>query len=281
MDRNIGSPLLFLALFVGAVLSSGFRTGSKSGADIVEEHIQRYGLDSRIELIKSVTIDRDGNVTTREVLRADRIDVDDNHNSLLRFQKPDSVAGVALLSKLNSDEERAQFLFMPALGSIRKISGSGQRGYFMGTDFAFEDLYPEDMDRYDYEKEADGYIDDVQCYRITARPSNAKFRTSSGYRKRVLWITKEDYKIIKVDFYRTESEILKTLILSEFEPVSPEGDIEVPKRAEMKHLVRKTASIFAVVKGSYNRDIPLLYFSDEALKDWKSEYDDAILAKFE
>ena len=59
---------------------------------------------------------------------------------------------------------------MPALGQLRKISGSGQKGYFMGSDFAYEDLHPENPERYKYTRGLNDYFEGEECYTITARP---------------------------------------------------------------------------------------------------------------
>ena len=276
------APLIqFVAFVCFAMLLAGFRAGSTTGLDIIKENKNRYEVSSAIELIKSVTIDRKGNITTQEVLYLAKTPEDGGRATLFRFREPPEITGVALLSKSDSAEGDMQYLFMPAFGRVRKIAGSGQKGYFMGTDFAFEDLQPENTSRYEYERGQDDYLDDIQCFRVTARPASDKAKKSSGYAKRELWISRKDYRILKVDFYKTESQLIKTLVFSEFEPVPNDDSLVLPRRLEMKHHVRKTASIFAVTKCNYNVPLPLDYFSEEAISNWKTEYDAATLSTLE
>ena len=44
------------------------------------------------------------------------------------------------------DREDDQWLYMPAYGQkLKRIAGGNKKGYFMGTDFSYEDLRPENL----------------------------------------------------------------------------------------------------------------------------------------
>lgn len=254
------------------VLLSGFRTKSLNGRDVVDAYLQRHGVDSKIENITMVTLDGKGHVETKEVVRMFMTDSDDNQYSLLRFNAPEAITGVALLSKLSAGKDDEQFLFMPAMEMVRKIAGSSKKGYFMGSDFAYEDLLPENTDRYEYVRGINEYLDDTECYRVTAKSATSEFRTMTGYAKRELWITVDDFRLVRIDFYEREDTLLKTLRLNEFNPISEGSEAMQPSQARMTNHEKKTSSLFAVTKGKYNLDIPQEIFTVEAISDWSAKY---------
>ena len=265
------SITIHAALAIILAAGTGFRGAAMNGEKIIEESEERHGLTSEIAIIKMVVLDNQGNVDTREVLRAFHTGKDGSDYSLLRFRSPEPVKGVALLSVLKKGSEDLQYLYMPALGNIRKISGSSKKGYFMGTDFAYEDLHPEDTSRYKYSRELDDSVDGVDCYLVTARPIDGKIENESSYAKRQLWISKADLRILRIDFYRTENQLLKTLRSTEFRSVSEGGAAERPVRMEMTHHANKTSSMFVVTKGIYDAELAEAFFSVESLKDWPAD----------
>ena len=72
------------------------------------------------------------------------------------FDSPAGVEGVALLTWQVASGEDDQWISLPAAGGDLKRQASGsKRNYFMGTDFANEDLVAEDRSKYSYERSDD------------------------------------------------------------------------------------------------------------------------------
>ncbi len=272
--------LAILALACTFVLT-GFRRETLTGRKIIDEYLARHGLSTKVENIKMVTMDSRGNVEMREVLRLFHEDERETQYSLLRFVKPEAIHGVALLSKLGEDNTYEQSLYIPALDQLRKISGSGQKGYFMGSDFAYEDLLPENPEQFQYKRsELDDYVDDIQCYKITARPADKEAAQSTGYARREMWISREDYTILKIEFYATEDQLLKTLRFTQYKSVDGKKGAALASRAEMTHHLKDTTSMIAVTNGVYQSAQVENLLRTESLQHWKTEYDEQIEAIF-
>ena len=227
-----------------------------------------------------VTIDSRGNIETREILRLFHEDDRKTQYSMLRFINPEAIRGVALLSKQETGNAYEQTLYLPALGQLRKISGSGQKGYFMGSDFAYEDLLPENPRKYHYERGLDDYLDDVQCFRITARPIDQESTDSTGYAKREIWISREDYTILKIEFYIGEEKLLKTLRFTQYKKVPGKIGSSMASRAEMTHHLKDTTSLIVVTNGVYQSVEIENLLRTESLQNWKTENDEQIEAIF-
>ena len=275
----------WLALILGGLALaclSGFRGSGLGGRTIIDKYIERTRIRSQVEVIKMVTLDSRGNVETRKVLRMIRSGDGGSWKSLLRFMDPPEVAGVALLSDQSDEGNTTQYVYMPALGQTKRIVESGKKGYFMGSDFAYEDLLRENPSDFKYERQFDATIDDTRTYHIIAKPASSEKRRSTSYASRELWVSHNDFHLLKIDFLDRSGQKIKTLSISDYrnEPGN-QYPVFQPHRFEMDHHQKNTHSMLVVTKGRYDIPVPAKYFSKEAIENWKSAYDkeiEAILA---
>ena len=83
-----------------------------------------------------------GQETTRK-LRITTLEVQDEDvgdKSLVIFDSPRDIDGTALLSHAKILEPDNQWLFLPALKRVKRISSANKSGPFVGSEFAFEDF---------------------------------------------------------------------------------------------------------------------------------------------
>ena len=276
----------WLALILGGLALaclSGFRGSGLGGRTIIDKYIERTRIRSQVEVIKMVTLDSRENVETRKVLRMIRSGDGGSWKSLLRFMGPPEVAGVALLSDQSDEGNTTQYVYMPALGQTKRIVESGKKGYFMGSDFAYEDLLRENPSDFKYERQFDATIDDTRTYHIIAKPASSEKRRSTSYASRELWVSHNDFHLLKIGFLDRSGQKIKTLSISDYrnEPGN-QYPLFQPHRFEMDHHQKNTHSMLVVTKGRYDIPVPAKYFSKEAIGNWKADYDkeiEAILAE--
>lgn len=132
--------------------------------------------------------------------------------SLVVFNSPRDVEGTALLSHAKILDPDDQWLFLPALKRVKRISSANKSGPFVGSEFAFEDFTITELNKFTYaylrEEEVDGMMMDV----VERFPRYEK----SGYTKQVSWIDQEVFQARKVEFYDRRGDLLKTLTLSDY-----------------------------------------------------------------
>ena len=133
--------------------------------------------------------------------------IGDGDKSQSIFDSPKDVQGTAFLSFSHALEADEQWLYLPALKRVKRISSANKSGPFMGSEFAFEDLSSSEVAKYSYEYLRDETIAGVDCFVVRSVPQYA----SSGYKYRDAWIDKEHYRVHKVDFYDRKGSLLKTL----------------------------------------------------------------------
>lgn len=154
---------------------------------------------------------RAGKTSTRKI-ESRQLEVEgDGDKSLSLFKEPRDVSGTAMLTFTHGLDPDDQWLYLPALKRVKRISSKNQSGPFMGSEFAFEDLGSQEVEKYSYKylrDEACG--DDMQCFVSERYPEYE----NSGYSRQVVWTDKAEYRPIKMEFYDRKNSLLKTLDFS-------------------------------------------------------------------
>lgn len=198
----------FSVIFLG---SAGVgHTEEMSGRQIMDEVADRQERPYEYEVQGMVLTDKGGSTEKRQLRRYVRKGEDGNFKYLIVFNDPPGVRGVALLTWQNKKEEDDQFLYLPSMGkNVKRIAKGGKGNYFMGTDFSYEDLILESRDKFRYEKLPDETLGDKEHYVVDAFPETEDLKESSGYKSRRLWIRKDIFFIVRVDYYDRRGRYIK------------------------------------------------------------------------
>lgn len=194
------------------VLASAFslaQTPEEKGLAIAIEGDKRDQgfVDSKVSL-QMVLIDSKGSESPRE-MRVQALEGagDTGDKSLMIFDTPRDQKGVAMLTYTHKTKSDDQWLYLPALKRVKKISSKNKSGPFVGSEFAFEDISSQEVEKYTYKYLRDETVDGLDCFVVERYPTDRY----SGYTKQVAWIDKAHYRVLKVDFYDRKDSLLKTL----------------------------------------------------------------------
>jgi len=169
--------------------------------------------DSLVEL-KMVLRNATGKETTRELslktLEKPNEQVGDK--SLIVFSKPRDIGGTALLSYAKILKADDQWLYLPALKRVKRISSANKSGPFVGSEFAFEDFTSQELNKYSYK-----YLRSEDCGALVCDVIERVPRyKDSGYSKQIGWIDQADNQVRKIEFYNRRGDLLKTLSLKHY-----------------------------------------------------------------
>lgn len=128
--------------------------------------------------------------------------------NLCIFDRPRDVKGTILLTHTHKAEDDDQWLYLPALKRIKRIAARNKSGSFMGSEFSYEDIATQALEKYAYRWLRDEARDGDECYLIERYPVDKK---NSGYTRQLVWIDKKEYRTRKVDYYDRKDSLLKTL----------------------------------------------------------------------
>lgn len=136
----------------------------------------------------------------------------DGNKSLTVFDAPKDVEGTALLTWAHKTADDDVWLYLPSLSRVKRIASNNKSGAFMGSEFAFEDLGSQEIEKYTYRYLGDDKVEGLDCSKVEEVPTYA----NSGYTKIVVWRDKAEYRQMKVEYYDRRNELLKTLKLSDY-----------------------------------------------------------------
>lgn len=136
----------------------------------------------------------------------------DGDKSLTIFDHPKDIKGTAFLTFSHTTGPDDQWLYLPAIKRVKRISTKNKSGPFMGSEFSYEDLSPNEVSKYTYKFLREEKYNGVDCFVVESYPVD-KY---SGYTRLINWIDKEGYRIQKIVFYDRKNTLLKTLLFKSY-----------------------------------------------------------------
>jgi hypothetical protein len=206
-----------LALIILSVLSpanaDNKTEAEKKGLEIATQRkLQDQGWgDSQAEMVMTLR-NKSGQESTRHI-RIKSLEVEnDGDKGLTIFDRPRDVKGTAFLSFSHPLGNDDQWLYLPALKRVKRISSRNKSGPFMGSEFSYEDLSSFEIEKYSYKYLAMEDCGQLKCFKV----ENIPLYKHSGYTKIISWIDDQEYRVFKTQFYDRKKSLLKTLTFSDY-----------------------------------------------------------------
>jgi len=119
--------------------------------------------------------------------------------NLMRFVEPADIEGTGLLTLDHPGDESDQWLYLPALDRVRRISSSRKGGRFVGSDFFYEDLRDREVGMDFHRLAGKGKLGKVGCDLLVSIPRDPG---NSIYSKRVSCIHPGTLIPLRIDLYK-------------------------------------------------------------------------------
>ncbi|MGK0367957.1 MAG: hypothetical protein ACI9QD_001097 [Thermoproteota archaeon] len=134
----------------------------------------------------------------------------DGDKSIMEFKWPADVKGTKMLTWTHKTKSDDQWLYLPALRRVKRISSRSKSGSFMGSEFSYEDLGSQEVEKFKYKHIKDVKLEKEDHWVIERYPTDRK----SGYSKQVVWLNKDKKNTSKMEYYDRKGDLLKTAIFS-------------------------------------------------------------------
>ncbi len=255
MKNNI---LIVIIIIAGTFFSFGQSSIEKRGLEIaLAADKADTGFGSTSVELTMVLKNRNGQTSERRMSTKTLEMKTDGDKSLIVFNTPKDVKGTSTLTfthKIGSDD---QWLYLPSIKRVKRISSNNKSGPFMGSEFSYEDLSSQEVEKYTYT-----FIKNQGSILIVDQdPADPK----SGYKRRTVSYNKDKgYRIEKVEFYDRKNSLLKTLTYSNYKLYK-----EKYWRASLFNMVNHQTNKETLLKfDRYDFDVQLTEdnFSQNALK---------------
>jgi len=182
----------------------------KKGRAIAQEADRRDlgWKDSKSEL-KMVLRNRHGQESQRALrqLILENSEEGRGDKSIVIFDSPRDIEGTALLSHTKILDPDDQWIFLPALKRVKRISSANKSGPFVGSEFAYEDLLSQELDKYSYKWLREEACGSLEWFVVEKVP----LYDNSGFTRQIVWWDKGEYRLQGIDFYDRKNSLLKKL----------------------------------------------------------------------
>ena len=206
------------ALTVEDVLASA-TTPEEQGLAIAKEADARdLGFGDMEVDVEMVLKNAQGQESTRKMRSKayELVDTSVGDKTMIVFDYPRDVAGTAFLTYSKILEADDQWLYLPALKRVKRISSKNKSGPFMGSEFAYEDISSPEVGKYSYKylrTESCKGNEALSCLVIDRFP----LYKHSGYTKQTSWIDTAEFRLQAVDFYDRKNELMKSLVNKDYQ----------------------------------------------------------------
>lgn len=201
---------IVLAITILSTIGINAQTAEERGLEIAKAAEQAdLGFGSSTVELKMTLKNKNGQTSERSLTTRTLELTEDGDKSLIIFKSPKDVKGTATLTfthKVGSDD---QWLYLPSIKRVKRISSNNKSGPFVGSEFAYEDLSSQEVEKYAYK-----FLEEKGSLLVVEQdPVDPK----SGYTRRVVSYNKDKgYRIEYVEFFDRKNSLLKSLTYSDY-----------------------------------------------------------------
>ncbi|UCD70144.1 MAG: outer membrane lipoprotein-sorting protein [Betaproteobacteria bacterium] len=204
--------LLSAILLFGVVQVPGYADADR-GLEIAKTMRERdRGFGNFTADMEMTLISANGKRSLRR-LRVKVLEVEgDGDKNLAIFDAPADVKGAAFLSHTHIRKPDDQWLYLPSLKRVKRIAPANKTAPFMGSEFSYEDLASPEVEKYTY-----NYLgEDAAAGRPSFLLERYPVDKHSGYSRQLVWVDRDRYVALKIEFFDRRGDKLKTLVSSGF-----------------------------------------------------------------
>jgi hypothetical protein len=171
-------------------------------------------LDNRFDSYKEELVmrsgDRGGNVQATEMelkYKSFRNEGDRFLSKvIMKYQAPQDVRHLGYLVINKTDGSEDQFVYRPSSRRVQRINLRGEA--IFGTDFAFEDIIPQEIEDATYERKPDDQLEGTPVYVVQVTP---KETADSEYSKLDVYVARDSFVALKVRYWDQDGLEIKEL----------------------------------------------------------------------
>jgi outer membrane lipoprotein-sorting protein len=250
--------LITVAMVAMFTITPQEATAQLSGQEIMEKvYHNPTGDDMQSELTMTL-INARGEERVRQLKQFTKTD-DDVEKKIMFFLSPADVRNTSFLNFSYTDgSDDDQWIYLPALRRVRRISSDGKSDYFMGSDFTYDDLGERHPDEDTHKLIGEEEVNGRATYVVESSPKDPSYM----YSKTITWVMKDNFLGLKREFYDRDGKLLKTLLINEFDQIDGFWTI---LETEMHNVQRNHRTVMTIKNVQYNTGIRDNQFTERAM----------------
>ncbi len=244
---------------VAILLVAAFSVSAQlTGREIVDKAYNLPSGDDQTSILTMTLINKSGQTRVRKIQQYTK-DFGDTEKSIMFFMSPADVKNTSFMNwSYDSDKADDQWIYLPALKKVKRISSDSKSDYFMGSDFTYDDLGDRKLDADTHTLLREETVDGVECYVVESVSKDEDYM----YSKTVTWIRKSNFVGLKKEFYDEDGELLKTLSIKDLKEID---GIWVITHSEMENVQQNHKTIMKLSTVKLNTGVPSSKFTERMM----------------
>jgi len=265
MHRRVIFKMLLTAVLLAPRCLIAQEAADQAGAALARAVYDRPDGNTAVVHAKMVLRSERGRDRVREFYSY-RMDFPDGEvRALTRFTVPGNVSGVGLLVHSNPGEADDQWLYLPALKRVRRISSENRGGRFVQSGLYYEDLRDRKPTEDRHRILGEGDYEGTPVTLIESTPIDP---TSSVYSRRISWIHEPTLLPVKVEYFQQADQPVKYLEVKRIDQIQ---DFWTATESVIVHPATGDQTILTNLSTRYDEDLPAALFATNRLNDPSQE----------
>jgi uncharacterized protein len=200
--------------FVIFLLTATISIAQDKGLEIAKNSAKAdAGYKSSESELQMILTNKQGQTTTN-LLKNKTLEIpNDGDKSIIEFNSPKDVKGTKTLTFTHKTGDDDQWIYLPAVARVKRISSSNKSGPFMGSEFAFEDLSSFEVEKYNYKFISESIVGGDKIAVVELDPKDTK----SGYTRIIgKFNLSKNYRVEEYEYYDRKNAKLKTLTYEDY-----------------------------------------------------------------
>lgn len=210
--------------------------------------------------MKMILSNAQGQESSRELRILSLEILTDGDKTLSIFDTPADVRNTKMLTYSHNNAPDEQWLYLPALKRVKRISSNSKSGSFMGSEFSFEDLSSFEIEKFKYKYLGEETVNGLLCYKSEAIPTEE----NSGYSKQIIWLDQDELRAQKIEYYDRKNALLKTQLFADY--TLYEGKFWRAKKSIMRNHQTKKSTLLNWSELKFNQGLTEDDFHQNVLK---------------
>ncbi len=254
--KTLKLKLIVIATLIVASFSANAQL---TGRQIIDKTYNRPTGDDQTSNLTMTLVNKTGSERVRKIKRFTK-DFGKVDKKIMFFLSPADVKNTSFMNWTYDDDSKSddQWIYLPALKKIKRISSDSKSDYFMGSDFTYDDLGDRKLDDDTHKLLREESVNGKPCYVVESVSKDEDYM----YSKTITWVRKDNFVSVKKEFYDEDGELLKILTIKKIEKIS---GFWIVTHSEMKNVQKNHQTTMMLSDVKVNSGVPASKFTERMM----------------
>lgn len=207
----------FFVVSIILLIAAPLAAEDMTGLQVIENVYNRPTGEDMLSDLRMTLTNARGDQRVREIKQYLK-DFGSEEKKIMFFLSPADVRETSFMNWSYDEEGRDddQWIYLPALKKVKRISSDSKSDSFMGSDFTYDDLGDRHPSEDTHTVLKEDTVNGEECFVVESIPKEEEYM----YSRTVTWVVKDRWVGAQKEFYDEDGDLLKILTVKKYEQIS-------------------------------------------------------------